>query len=441
MDRIREILNVEAIVTIWAELGFRASPYGSEHLPASEQGERLLVGRESEVAQLLRFLRSTNRHATVEGENGVGKTSLVNVACFRAVREFLEGKSKQLLVPLRKTFQLASSTSVETFRREVFFEVAGTFIAQQDLLKRAGRSVPDVGKIDAWLNSPVLRGGGGGVSIAGFGGTTTVTQSANTSPGFTEAGFVTAVDSWLRECFPSPTDGAFVAVIDNLELLETSAGARTLLEGLRDSVLSQHGLRWILCGARGIVRTAASSPRLEGVLGEPIEVPPLPDAAAPELIARRIEAFRSGEREPVPPVDSEGFKFLYDVLHSNLRNALRYSEDFALWFAEQKPPPADRLAALQQWVARTAKKYLADTTSVRDRAWKVFDDLVGMGGSCSPSDHDSFGYDTSMAMRPQIKSLEDAQLVLSTREDTDQRRKTISVTPRGWLVQSARAKK
>lgn len=60
--------------------------------------------------------------------------------------------------------------------------------------------------------------------------------------------------------------------------------------------------------------------------------------------------------------------------------------------------------------------------------------LVGMGGSCSPSDHEVFGYDTPMALRPQIKSLADGQLVQSSKDDNDKRRKTIVVTPRGWLV-------
>jgi hypothetical protein len=428
-------------MAIWRELGFRSSPYGSEHLPASEEGERLLVGRDAEISQLLRFLRSTNRHATVEGDNGVGKTSLVNVACFRAGREFIENRTRQLLVPLRKTFQLTPDQGVEGFRREVLFEIAGSFIARKELLRGAGLTIPNTDTIDAWLNAPILRGGGGGVTVLGVGGNATATQSTNNSAGFTEAGFAASVDTWLRDCFPTREHGAFVAVIDNLELLETSATARALLEGLRDSVLSQRGIRWVLCGARGIVRTAASSPRLEGFLGEPIEIPPLADAHAPELIARRIDSFRLGTEPPIAPVDSEGFKFLYDVLHSNLRNALRYSEDFSLWFADQNPRPSGpggRLSALKSWVAELAKRYLNDTISVKDRAWKVFDDLVAFGGSCSPSDHEAFGYDSTMALRPQVKSLEDAQLVLSTREDADQRRKTISITPKGWLVHYAR---
>jgi len=429
--------------SIWPELGFRASPYGAEHLQATQEGNRLLVGRDAEIAAVLRLLRSTSRHVTIEGDNGVGKTSLVNVACFRALREFEEGRTRQLLIPLTHTFQLNPGASIEDFRREVFFEVARAFIAMRETIAKSERPVPDTANIDRWLNAPILGGGGGGISIMGIGGSVSTTQSANSSAGFTEVGFTSAVTAWLRQAFPSADYGGFVVVIDNLELLETSQAARALLEGLRDTVLNQPGLRWILCGARGIIRTSASSPRLEGVLSEPIEVEPLPDAAAPDLIARRIEAFRT-TMDAVAPVDAEGFKFVYDVLHSNLRNSLRYCEDFSLWLAGQvKPSPTSEVARreqLRRWLTELANRYLSDTTSVGGRAWQVFDDLVQkMSGSCSPSDHREFGYDTPQAMRPQVKSLEDAQLVLSTKDDIDQRRKTVGVTPRGWLVSYARA--
>ena len=38
-------------------------------------------------------------------------------------------------------------------------------------------------------------------------------------------------------------------------------------------------------------------------------------------------------------------------------------------------------------------------------------------------------------MRPHVRALEEANLVHSLIDETDHRRKTISVTPRGWLVQ------
>ena len=184
------------------DFGFRESPYATDHLPPSSEGEQL-VGRDAELRQLRQLLRSSARHPTLEGENGVGKTSLVNVAGFQAQREFEEQKTEQLLIALERPFQLSNTDDAQSLRRTVFFEVARGFIRNHDLLKGAGLDVPDVGAIDTWLNTPVIRGGGAGASVAGFGVSGSRTQAPNTSAGFSEAGFDAAVDRWLRDAFPS----------------------------------------------------------------------------------------------------------------------------------------------------------------------------------------------------------------------------------------------
>jgi DNA-binding MarR family transcriptional regulator len=42
-------------------------------------------------------------------------------------------------------------------------------------------------------------------------------------------------------------------------------------------------------------------------------------------------------------------------------------------------------------------------------------------------------------MRPHVKSLEDANLLVSTVDEDDKRRKTIGLTANGWLVRYKRA--
>jgi hypothetical protein len=58
---------------------------------------------------------------------------------------------------------------------------------------------------------------------------------------------------------------------------------------------------------------------------------------------------------------------------------------------------------------------------------------------CSPSDYEAFGFNSSMAMRPHVKDLEEANLVVSSISDSDQRRKHIALTSRGWLVNYQRS--
>ena len=45
-----------------------------------------------------------------------------------------------------------------------------------------------------------------------------------------------------------------------------------------------------------------------------------------------------------------------------------------------------------------------------------------------------------MALRPQVKTLEDAGLLLSSIDEKDQRRKTIEVSSKGYLVKYHRIK-
>jgi hypothetical protein len=423
-------------VSLWLELGFRDNPYETSPIPPTEEGKELLVGREGELRRLLQEIRSTDTHPTIEGDNGVGKTSLVSVAGYQAFRDYQEGNSTQLFIPIPETFQLNSNSTAESFERTVLFRIAHAFIANDQILRAAGFDVPPIDRVDAWLNAPTFRQAEG--QLFGFGAGTG--RQPNDGAGFSESGFRESVLTWLREAFRSPAAGGFICTIDNLELLETSAAARDLLEAVRDSVLSMHGLRWVLCGARGIVRSAASSARLQGVLGDPIELNPLPDESVADVIARRIEVYGILD-SAYAPVEPDGFDHVYKVMHYNLRNAMKVCQDFALWMdGENKRPEAaaDKLGLLEAYLALMAERYFNET-QVPPRAWTVFDHLVQIGGSCSPSDFAEFGFESSQAMRPHVKNLEEANLVLSSVDESDRRRRTIGISPRGWFVQYHRS--
>lgn len=423
----------------WRELGFKGSPYDTDPVPASDEGEKLLVGRDAELDRVRRYIAASALHPTIEGENGVGKTSLVAVAGHQLRRSFEAGESRQLIIPLGPTFQLSKGDTADAFERKVYYQVAQAFVEHRRILEAAALKAPDTRRVDKWLSQPLARGGGLGGSAMGFGAQGSAGSTPNTSTGFDQAGFQATVASWLTECFPDRATGAFLCVLDNLELLETSQAARSVLESLRDSVLSQTGLRWVLCGARGIVRTGASSPRLEGRLREPLVLRPIPEASVAEVVARRIEAYRlrPGARAPV---GRNGFRHIYEILNGNLRNALKFADDYSFWLIDEgQSEKAGDPDLLEAWLSDTADRYVEDTTQVRPRAWELFEGIVQMDGSCSPSDYEVFGFNSSMAMRPHIKSLEDANLLQSSIDETDQRRKTISVTPRGWLVQYQRS--
>jgi hypothetical protein len=420
--------------------GFRESLYATTPIPPTEEGQALLVGRQSELARLKMQLASTALHPCIEGDNGVGKTSLVSVAGYELSEEFRHRRTSQAMVPLARQFQLTPDDAVEDFRRRVLFAVAQGFVEHYELLKSGGLDVPDVVDVRKWLTQGMYRQRATGLSFGGFGGSLGRSTSPNTSAGYSEAGFASTVESWLRRCFPVAHSGGLICVVDNLELLETSQRARSLLESMRDEVLGLPGLRWVLCGSRGIVRTAAASSRLEGRLADPMELGPLPHDVAPDVISARRRTYSLGS-DAVPPVGRRGFRHLYDVLNQNLRNALKYADDFSLWLASEEDPPWTRESndhLLEVWLTTKADEHHKDT-HLGEAAWRVFDRLCELGGNSAPGDHEAFGYSSSKAMRLQIKSLEEVNLVLSAVDQSDKRKRTISITPRGWLVLYARS--
>ena len=139
-------------------------------------------------------------------------------------------------------------------------------------------------------------------------------------------------------------------------------------------------------------------------------------------------------------MDERGFLHIFRICNNNLRTSLRFCTDFSEWLLEEGHADKDKdekLDLLEIWLSEEADDFSA-STALTPKPWEIFDKIIDAGGSIAPSDHLKFGYDTPMALRPQIKSLEDAGLVESTIDETDQRRRTISVTPKGWLVNYSR---
>jgi hypothetical protein len=86
--------------------------------------------------------------------------------------------------------------------------------------------------------------------------------SPNESIGFIESGFPDKITKLLENIFPDNDSGGIIYIIDNLELLESSKNTLLKIEALRDTLFNLRGVRWILCGAYGILPGIIQSPRL-----------------------------------------------------------------------------------------------------------------------------------------------------------------------------------
>lgn len=411
--------------------GLTQSPFQTTSLPPTELGERLLVGRDKELSALISRIKSTPKMSTIEGLNGVGKTSLVNVASHKLYRSHVETGEGSLYIPCRRIFQFNVDGSSQDFIDMVLMEVAQTLIERAEDIKVHGDWIR-TNEVDRWLNAPqfnTFQGGAFGVSLG-------ASSNANTTTGFERSGFRKTVIGWLETIFTTPADGGVICAIDNLELLQKSDEVRKMLENLRDELFNIRGIRWVLSGSLGIVYGVASSPRLEGFLHKPIEVGELQDDLAADIFASRLDAYRSGAEQPYLPLRVEDFVRLHEILNGNLRSVLSAADDFCLEMAEVERIDSPELKEkhFSQWLTEQSRSaFEAANNQLSKKAMDVFEQSC-VYGVFSPSDHAEFGYRSIPSFTLHTKNLETAGLLVSTQDEGDKRRKTIQVTPKGWMV-------
>ncbi|MBN9696237.1 MAG: hypothetical protein J0L85_10610 [Zoogloea sp.] len=434
---------------MYNDWGFVENPFQTTPLEADEAGRTLLIGREKELRKIQNRLKTYPKMPCLEGANGVGKTSLVNVAAYNCFKNYIDGTDSTLIIPCRRAFQLTPNMNLDDFEFNVLYEVAQTLIERGAYIKDVGIRMDGKASLDRWLNSPFYASWQGTLSAFSIGGG----QAPNESSGFSKSGLRKIVEGWLSAIFPQASDGALICLIDNLELLQTSDEAKQAIEQLRDRLFNIPGLRWVLCGANGIILSLASSPRLEGYVSTPvIDVPNVEENFAPEIFDSRVKAFRYppssiGGKQPefYLPITKERFEKLYEVLNFNLRNLLNRADSYSTWIIDEGVKPSsdeEKNAFFDQWLSMEANSVLqAVQGQITPAAWRVFEKAVELGGRFSPGQHQEFGYDTPQALRPNVLQLEKVDLLSSARDDTDQRRKTVYVTSKGHLARYARTLK
>ena len=81
---------------------------------------------------------------TVEGSNGVGKTSLMAIAGYNLRTEFAAGRSQRLFLTRAEPFQLLPGGNLDERRRRVYCSIARAFIEHHETLKATNLVAPDV---------------------------------------------------------------------------------------------------------------------------------------------------------------------------------------------------------------------------------------------------------------------------------------------------------
>ena len=112
----------------YLDWGFMETPFLTNALSPDEIGETLLIGREKELKMIKTRLSTQPNIVTIEGDNGVGKTSLVNIAVYQMYKEFKNTGRGDFCIPCYDIFQITEDTDTETFIDQVLMSVAQTLI-------------------------------------------------------------------------------------------------------------------------------------------------------------------------------------------------------------------------------------------------------------------------------------------------------------------------
>lgn len=117
---------------------------------------------------------------------------------------------------------------------------------------------------------------------------------------------------------------------------------------------------------------------------------------------------------------------------------MSYADSYCEWAADHQLPKTDeqKTTSFETWLnSKEAESYTVAARELSPRALKVFKNAAEkLEGIFAPGDFAELGFKTMQVLRPKIVELEKIGLLVSTQDDTDKRRKTIQITPKGWLV-------
>lgn len=423
-----------ALFDIWTKYGFSGNPYSQKTLPATAEGADLLAGRDDLLADAMERIASESASPTFEGPVGAGKTSLLNVAAYKLMEASTEARAQELWLPAVGQIQIRLDG--DEFESEVYRIVLQTLVQYADKFEYVGLKTPKLGALEHWLSKPEYKSwqAGGGIPVlnASAGGG----HEPNTSEGFAKGGLPAAIRQVLADAYEGGRGGV-VCILDNLELAGKVGDATKMLDILRDRVLGTQGIRWILCGSRGIVSRARTQ-RLSGEFMPPTRIPVLTEDAAVEAVRRRID--RYGGNGAVPPLTPDSFQTLYRVLNQNLRDTMTWAQSFSFWLRDQFrdgnfPDAEGRAEYLMTWLAEEAKK-ATGTVRAQPAAWAFFERICreGKGRAASSEFETKYGFEDQQQGSGYVTVFANANLMVREVDPEDGRATINTVTAEGWLV-------
>lgn len=301
-----------AAPTLWAAYGLASDPFFQAELrsdPTALYPISLHVGRDAELRLILRQLGgSPSTRVLIEGEAGLGKTSLAN-----KVKAELSPRMHSHAEPVRITAETSALSFTADVLRVVLRIRTLLDLPGGDFWTMAARIVEGEDTVGAGFTLGV-------VGVQYQGGRIAPEAPSGTLHGMLEEALArTAHD----------TGKPLLIHVNNLENLAEPDALRAarLLRDLRDTFLVPDA-HWMFVGSSGVEETVFRRyDQVGGIFPAAVVLEPLSADEVAELLRRRYRHLSLGGASPVPPVEPEVAARLYGLYMGDLRNFLRLLGD------------------------------------------------------------------------------------------------------------------
>jgi len=346
---------------LWELYGLKTNPFSTS--PLLVKGGVIPVesfhGRIEELKRLKKIFRSSGgNRILVCGDVGVGKTSFVNVARFRALQEGHFTPFKEIAV--------RSNWNPNSFIMNTLYAIHSTLKLRNDLVikKEISNKLADLSELTSVDHKAV------GVSVAGFGANIDKNVHQNRAPSDE------ALMDFAREVIAeivSKTGKEIILHYNNLERLPEKT-LRELFEDLRDFFQNEN-VHFVFVGNLTVNSVFQSMPRVSSIMSDtPILLNELSLEHIGKIIEIRIEKLRiSKDLNCILPYKPEVLETLFDLYGGNIRNILNSLSTAVIEVTNEKPVRLDH-----NLIARTLKqivevRYLGN---IPPRAKDVLDEAV-----------------------------------------------------------------
>lgn len=299
---------------MWADLGFKQSPYDVKPLSISKADAELLVGRKDEALRFATILESSDGGAfIVAGRPGVGKTSFLNVQQY-----LLWSRTASFGPRVVPCFRAYSVQPNDTAKDICLGCLDSLIFSIERISEETGKGLSSSFKTIRGWRQGAQKVAGATISVLGVGGGITRTFQ---SPSVSDAPLdliCDMINTLVREVLaPSDFDSVVVS-IDNIDNLNPSKVPEVFI-ALRDNLFVIQDLWTLAIGQANLMSIVrAEAPKAaERVLGF-LEMSPLELDEVTKAIDSRVGRF-SNRKGGTAPISSRIHELIYEASSGEIR--------------------------------------------------------------------------------------------------------------------------